>query len=287
MPKNWFIKCGILLYQLLGNANAVRLYRIPTLRHFFRFIVRHIYDPDSTILWTVSGIKMHVPVSVIEFFIFQEYEPETVQEFLNVLRQGDVVVDVGACIGFYSLLAAGKVGETGHVYAFEPAPATFEILNANIGLNAFDNITAIKKAVTDKAGGAQMHLLGSLANSLFKSNKDPDGKTVTVETTSLDCFFQPNEALIPKIRVIKLDAEGAEILALHGMQTVIERAESLSLICELRRDTLEMAKSEPKELLELLQEFNFKIRPVGTQHELSLANLEKYAEAGLNIICTR
>ena len=114
---------------------------------------------------------MHVPVSVIEFFIFQEYEPETVHEFLNVLQQGDVVVDVGAHIGFYSLLAADKVGEKGHVYAFEPAPATFEILNANISINAFDNITAVKKAVTDKSGVAQMHLLGSTATAYLSQRK--------------------------------------------------------------------------------------------------------------------
>jgi FkbM family methyltransferase len=233
---------------------------------------------------------MHVPVSTIEFFTFQEYEPETVQEFLKVLQQGDVVVDVGAHIGFYSLLAADKVGEWGHVYAFEPAPDTFEILKANISMNVCDNITAINKAVTNNLGVAQMHLLGSTANSLFESSRSRshDSKTITVETTSLDSFFQPNEALIPKIRVIKLDAEGAEILALKGMRTLIEKAKSLCLICELKRETLEMANSEPKDLLELLQELDFKIRPVGTQRDLSLALLEEFADGGgANIICTK
>jgi FkbM family methyltransferase len=287
MFGNWFLKCGILLQKLLGRTNAVRLYRVPTLRHFFHFIVRNLYDSDSTILWTVSGIKMLIPVSVIEFFIFQEYEPETVQEFVRALNEGDVVVDVGAHIGFYSLLAAEKVGETGHVYAFEPSPAAFEILNKNISINQFNNITTINKAVTNRSGVAQMLLLGSLANSLFFSHEDPDSETITVKTTSLDCFFQPCEALIPKIRMVKIDAEGAEILVLEGMRTIIRKAGPLSLICELKQETLEIAKSGAKELLLLLQELNFKIRPVCEEHETSLANLEKRAEVGgLNVICT-
>jgi hypothetical protein len=132
-----------------------------------------------------------------------------------------------------------------------------------------------------------MHSLGSTTNSLFKSNNAHDSKTITVETTSLDCFFQRSEALVPNTHD-QTKCAGAEILALKGMHTVIEKVESLSLICELKRETLEMAKSEPRELLELLQEFNFKIIPVGTQHEVSLANLENVQKReNLHITCSR
>lgn len=288
MFRNWLIiKFGILIRKLLGKDVAHRLHQISIVRRFYYFIIRHSFDADSTILWTVSGMKMHIPASNMEFFVFQEYEQETAQEFLTVLQEGDVVVDVGAHVGFYTLLGASRIGERGHVYAFEPAPGNFEILNRNISINNLKNITTIKKAVTDKSSVAQLYLYDSVGNSLFTSSTVPDSKTIRVETTSLDCFFQQNEAAVPRIRVIKIDVEGAEIAVLEGMRAIIEKAQSLSVICEVNLGALRRAGKETKELLALLQELNFRIRLAGSQREISLASLEKRAEKEvLNIICT-
>jgi FkbM family methyltransferase len=85
------------------------------------------------------------------------WEPNATAAFRSLLRPGDVCLDIGAHIGYFTLLASRLVGADGHVYAFEPTPATYEALCANLRRNDVQNVTALPVAVGDMQGQAVLH----------------------------------------------------------------------------------------------------------------------------------
>jgi len=86
------------------------------------------------------------------------YESDVSMLMINVLRSGDVVFDVGANCGYFSVLAASLVGPSGHVVAMEPAPSCLARLKANLQRNAFANVSVVEKVVTEHAGEEIFHL---------------------------------------------------------------------------------------------------------------------------------
>ncbi len=157
------------------------------------------------------------------------YEPQTTRIFKEVLKEGIVAVDVGAHIGYYTLLASSLVGESGKVYAFEPEPQNFSALLGNIVLNGFQNIKPFQKAVFSHSGKMPLYIgAHSGMHSLFKV-KDTTGEKVMVEMVSLDEVFTK-----AKVDLVKVDTQGAELDVLMGMQKLIKRCEDLKLIIEFQ-----------------------------------------------------
>jgi hypothetical protein len=85
------------------------------------------------------------------------WEPHITAAFRELLASGDVCVDVGAHIGYFSLLASRLVGPHGHVYALEPAPATYAALRSNLELNGVTNVTALRVAAGDREREGLLH----------------------------------------------------------------------------------------------------------------------------------
>jgi FkbM family methyltransferase len=142
------------------------------------------------------------------------------------------VIDAGANIGYFTLIAARLVGPHGHVYAFEPVPTTAELLRKNIEINGYsDRVTVIQKALTDNASMVRIYLDDlALGISSIMANKQSNNY-VDVESISLDGFFR--EKSWPQIHLVKMDIEGAEKLALNGMKALCRRNPRLSLIIEV------------------------------------------------------
>jgi FkbM family methyltransferase len=140
------------------------------------------------------------------------------------------VVDLGAGVGYYTLLAAKAVGTQGTVYAFEPDPVNYSFLLKNVRVNGYRNVVALQKAVSNTIGYAKLFLDDRYSgHSLYFRNGLSKG-TLTIETTTLDAFFK--EKGWPRVDVIKMDIEGAEKFALEGMQELSERNEALKLFIE-------------------------------------------------------
>jgi hypothetical protein len=118
--------------------------------------------PNQWVLADVYGVKIYVNIAdrVIGRFILQygEYEKGTTKVFMKTVKKGMTFVDVGACVGYYSLIAAKLVGSDGKVFAFEPEPLNFEWLIRSISINGFKNILPIRKAVSDKNGLIELYL---------------------------------------------------------------------------------------------------------------------------------
>jgi FkbM family methyltransferase len=172
-----------------------------------------------------DGQRMRVdPFDSVGDAIFREgcYEPESVQVFERLLHPGARVVDAGAHIGQYTLVASRAVGPGGEVHAFEPDPATARLLRANVALNRCGNVRVNELALSDQDGTATLHLAAATnigGNSLGVTDCSTDG-CIEVRTRTLDAYLGSG----PGIDLIKADVEGAEWLLLRGAQRVLARA---------------------------------------------------------------
>lgn len=157
-------------------------------------------------------------------------EPEVCNVLARVLKEGDVAVDGGANVGFFSVLMARLVGPTGHVYAFEPGGNNLPKLAANIKLNGLENVTVIDKPLAAHSKETvTLHEHDHPGyNSLWPDlSKDVTAERV-VQTTTLEMELLGRVAPT----VIKLDIEGAELSALKGAGTLLTWQKPL-IIAEL------------------------------------------------------
>lgn len=154
----------------------------------------------------------------------------------SLLQPGDVAIDGGANIGLYTLLAAAAVGPRGRVIACEPSPTTSAILRDNVALNDFGWVDVREVALAAAPGRLELHVFepGS-GYSSFAPADQTRGTHVEVEVTTLDDVAG---ALLDRTTVVKLDTEGAELLALRGARRLFERARP-DFIIELEPEHLE------------------------------------------------
>jgi FkbM family methyltransferase len=174
----------------------------------------------------------------------------------HVIKKGDIIVDVGAHVGYYTLLFARLVGEKGKVFAFEPDPENFALLMRNIEANEYRNVVAVRKAVSNKSEIAKLFLCPDNTGDHRIHNSCDSRQSIEVETTSLDEFFKNK---CSKIDLIKMDIEGAEMLALQGSTKLLEKNESLQIITEFWPRSLRIFGFSPKEYLDELTERGFKL----------------------------
>jgi tRNA G37 N-methylase Trm5 len=107
----------------------------------------------------VQGHKMYLDskesLDLSIYGVYEEYETDLIKKEID---RGDVVLDLGANIGYYTLLFAKKVGDEGRVYAFEPDPTNFSLLKKNVEINGYRNVVLIQKAVSNKNGKLKLYL---------------------------------------------------------------------------------------------------------------------------------
>ena len=148
------------------------------------------------------------------------FETETTRLIMNLVRPGSFVIDIGAHVGYYTLISAGLTGLHGKVLAFEPDPTNHELLTRNIELNLFHNVTVVKKAVSNQSGTGTLFQtkLDTGRHSTYKHDIPLSG-SVDIETVSLDEIL--GEQGNPKVDLIKIDVEGAEMDVWHGMSQLL------------------------------------------------------------------
>ncbi len=173
-----------------------------------------------------------------------------------------VVVDIGANIGYYTLIAAKLIGDNSKVYAFEPEPESYKLLAKNIKTNDYANVVTIQKAVSDKTERIKLFLdKSNLANpSLAQQNicdKNQNG-FLEVETITLDDFFREVVKNF-KVDIIKMDTQGAESLILEGAEKIIKN-NKLKIIMEFWPKGLENMGTGPLRLLKRLENYGFRIK---------------------------
>lgn len=171
----------------------------------------------------------------------------------KTIKPGMKVIDVGANIGFYSILFSKLVGEDGKVYAFEPDKENFCHLEKNC--HSRRNITINKMAVSDKGGKIKLYISSEL-NVDHSTYDDGEGrKFIEIDAISLDDYIKKDE----KIDFIKIDIQGYDYYAVLGSQNLINRINKIVVLTEFWPYGLNKAGVKPIQYLELLKNLNFKI----------------------------
>ena len=178
-----------------------------------------------------------------------------ISEFLAYnlnLRKGDTFLDVGANIGWYSLLISSFYPET-NIFSFEPDPINIYCLKYNRNINQAFQISIVEKAISNKCEKQQFYLYKNSnrgRNSLLPIN---DYKVITVDGITLDEFVKKNN--IEKIRMIKMDIEGFEYFALKGASEILPQVELL--LMEFAPNYMRKGGVDPANLSDIINKNNF------------------------------
>jgi len=187
-------------------------------------------------------------------FWYRTHEPIETLLFKNLVRSGDVVLDVGANIGWYTTLAGELVG-SGKVYAFEPVDIVASELQKNVNLNQLTNVTVQQIALSDRSGFG--HIWFAVEDwglsSLIQRNPLKSIKH-SIELQTLDDWVKENR--MKTITFIKCDIEGAETLFLKGGMTTLQRFQPL-IMMELNAPTLNNFGLQVDELLKIFFELGY------------------------------
>lgn len=192
--------------------------------------------------------------SALAFGVFEKFESQLIRKNL---KSGMTVVDIGANIGYYTVMAAELVGEKGKVIAFEPNPESFLTLLKNIETNHLKNAEGYNLAITNSSGPSLLYvsLENRGDNRLYAS---PTNKiSVKIETTTLDAFADKHS--LSKIDFIKMDIQGSEGLAVLGMRRVFELNPHLKLFTEFWPMSISKTGKEPADFLRTLAESGFSL----------------------------
>ncbi len=187
----------------------------------------------------------------------------------RLLRPGLRVVDVGAHAGYYSVLFSHLVGASGSVIAFEPEPANYRMLLANLLLNDCGNVEARSLALAERSGSEWLHLCADNPGD-HRLASVPGRARVAVETTDLDSTLAGTG-----VDFIKIDAQGAEPRILAGMHaTVSANRERLACMMEFAPGLLQLAGVSLDRFAEQLAGLDARIFAIALRdHELNLQRL--------------
>jgi FkbM family methyltransferase len=183
--------------------------------------------------WTVeageaAGLKIGFPQNLD--FIAGTSERPVQETLVGQLRPGDIFYDIGANVGFFSLIGARAVGAAGRVYAFEPVDENAQAIARNARLNRFDHITVLEVAAGDRDETAPLFVTewdggASLARSAIKTSERVLERQV--QMSRVDDLVETHGLKPPTL--VKIDVEGAEMAVLRGMQRTLEDAKPVVL----------------------------------------------------------
>jgi len=243
-----------LLHVIPGKGMVMgMLAKIPGVRKTYHWSFR--FFPHE-ILLEIQGNKMCVRprdgALDRELLMNKIYEKAETSVFHELIERGMTALDLGANIGYFTLIAAKLVGPEGKVFAFEPEPENFSLLQRNVSINGYENVTLVQKAVSDKNGVEELYLCSDSWGHSLSSFKRDEG-LLSVPVTSLDQFFSEDVA----IDFIKMDVEGAEGKAAQGMARILGKGDVKVMVVEFHPEELERQGSSFRQLWDKLTTFGF------------------------------
>lgn len=206
------------------------------------------------------------------------YEPFTTGIIKGLVAPGTHFVDIGANVGYYTLIAARQAGKRGHIYAFEPDPYNYDLLQRNVEVNHYENVTPARLGLSNKKGRATLYLqkdnLG--AHSLSNHHLRTD-RSVEIATATVDELFGEG-----RVDVIKMDVEGAEGLVLEGARQVLKKQKP-TIVMEYAPYLITGMGGDPWDILGQIRGLGYQIRAIDdvreTVKEQSIAEIRKKFEA--------
>jgi FkbM family methyltransferase len=223
-----------------------------------------------TTVTTRHGFKMKLNLSDwVDKHIFATglYEPEVVNVVLNALKPGDIAVDIGANIGFFSLLFAKLVGSDGKVLSFEPQPKVVARLKENISFHANSSVIEVNEFALGANSGTVNFNCGPEDHSGVGSLRELRGSPehIQVKVCRGDDVFDRN---MP-IRLMKIDVEGAEYLVLEGIRETLKTWHP-DLIMEISDSYLKQLGSSANQLTREFQSYGYRMWKLGEHGNLEV-----------------
>ena len=207
--------------------------------------------------------------NVIYPYFKRRQDKQEIALMKKYIRTGDVVLDIGANIGFYTKILSELVGESGKVYAFEPDKTNYGYLMKNAG--HLKNVVFFNKAVSDKTGKITLYHSDLL---------NVDHKTYATEnytsTTEIDCVAIDDVVPDHIVDFIKIDIQGFEYFAFKGMENVFAKMENLKIVTEFYPYGIKKSGVSSTDFINLLLQYNFKISTIEEQGLVSF-NMENIA----------
>lgn len=207
------------------------------------------------------------------------------------LRPGMTVVDAGANVGYFTLIACNAVGTEGHVFAFEPDPETYEMLFRSVELNGFRQICQCHRvALSSSRGKARFYRFSAHfgGNSLWHcggATTEFGDKVAEVEVDTIPFDDFAEEAGIRgRIDLMKIDTEGSEAHVLQGMQKTLADNPNIILLCEFNAEHIRSSNCDPEVAADSLLENGFKFRIIhydGSIRPISRQELLEHNDAVL------
>lgn len=194
------------------------------------------------------------PSDWIDRFIYfwNQWEPNETRLIRKVLRPGDTFVDVGANIGYFTLLGSRIVGDTGSVIAIEPTPPTAEKLRSNIALNNLCNVTVHECAAASENGSVRINKHYEINSGMNSLRHGKLSEFWNVSCRRLDDLLSDRS-----IQFIKMDIEGAELLALLGFKNGLSRQNSPDMLLEISPDMVAALGGDYHEIFDIMREAGY------------------------------
>jgi FkbM family methyltransferase len=219
-------------------------------------------------------------------FFWGVWEPDETRVVMQLLRSGDTFVDIGANAGYFSLLASRLVGPSGRVYAFEPVPPTVDKLRRNIDFGGAANIIVCPCAASGEAGLVSINRKG-VGDVSGQNTMRPDTTPADhweVRAARIDDVVPAQEA----IRLMKIDVEGAELLALKGAERHLRSPSAPALLCEVTDSYLRELKGSADELWRYLADLGYRFIHDCHNGRLSPIHAEALStEFQMNVLLTK
>ena len=264
------------IINILLNSSLVRSKLIIS-------IGRIIHSFSKSDFVEIEGRKMFTQNNDgLALSIFKIYEPNQTEIVKKYVHEGDIVVDIGAHVGYYTLLMAQLVGENGKVYSFEPDPVNFQLLKKSVEINGFENVILIQKAVSNITDKVKLFLgdNDSAINRIYDAKLGDAKESIDVESIRIDEYFKENDELID---FIKIDSEGSEIKIINGMKQFLSRNQELVMMTEFFPFLIKKSGDEPNQYLKSLEKSGFSLYNILDKNEkTNKINSENFLESGIN-----
>nr|WP_303647541.1 FkbM family methyltransferase [Haloarchaeobius amylolyticus] len=203
------------------------------------------------------------------------WEQAELKDFVSEIETNDIVYDIGANTGLYTLFAAKKCHK-GEVIAFEPYPPNVQLLKKDIERNSLTNVTVIEKALSNSVGSIEFSQptvadVGYGSSSIQAEKSD---STIDVPTTTGDQLISSTRA--PQPNVVKIDVEGAEPLVIEGLADALSQQECRIVYCEVHlpgvshRPSIEDFSTTVSDIRERFEGFGFTVENLHTRGETEL-----------------
>ncbi len=216
-----------------ASGLSTGLQRVPFIYRPIRGLLMSMAGGESSgreiVKGPLTGYRLCLGKDDRNAYLVNEHEPEIVGFFSGLCQPGMRVLDIGAHIGYFTLLSSVKVGAEGRVLTFEPNPVNYRKITTMVGLNSLKNVTVLPNAASDCECTVSFAVESTGQMGHITESQQGGEQTVTVQAVRVDDAVQRSG--LDRVDLIKLDVEGAEPKALAGMEGILRRW-GPTVVCE-------------------------------------------------------